>query len=106
MPTVTFREADGKETVVDARAGQSLMEAARTAGVDGVIAECSGSMVCGTCHVFLTEAAYAAVGKPTEMEQDMLEWGAEMRPTSRLSCQVSISDELDGTIIEVPLRQR
>lgn len=106
MPIITFREADGSEVIADARVGDTLMETAKAAGVAGVVAECSGSMVCGTCHVYLSPEAYAAVGEPGEMEADMLDWGLEPRPTSRLSCQVTIGPELDGTTVDVPLHQR
>lgn len=106
MPAITFREADGTAITVESRPGQSLMEAARSAGIDGIVAECGGSMVCGTCHVYLSEPVHAALPPASAMEADMLDWGVEVRPTSRLSCQVAVCDLPDGAVVDVPARQR
>lgn len=106
MARITFVEADGTRVEADARSGQSLMEAAKANGVEGVIAECGGSMVCGTCHVYLPDAICAQLPQPSAMEADMLEWGIDVRPTSRLACQVAVTDALDGAIIGIPARQR
>ncbi len=106
MPKITFRDSEGTEAVFEAALGLSLMEVAKAAGIDGIVAECGGSMVCGTCHVYLPAAIRATLPPPSEMEAEMLDWGIEAKPTSRLACQVPVCDELDGAVIEVPARQR
>ena len=96
--SVSLTDPDGKVTKIDdAEIGASLMEAARTAGVAGIIAECGGACSCATCHVYIDEAWMAEVGQPDEVEEEMLDMVDEIRqPTSRLSCQIKLTAELDG----------
>jgi 2Fe-2S ferredoxin len=82
--------------------GESLMEAARRAGIAGIIAECGGACSCATCHVYLGESWFGKVGAPDPVEEEMLDMvDAIRRPTSRLSCQIRLSAELDGLTAEV-----
>ena len=105
MAKVTFKQPDGTENVVDAKAGMTLMEAAKTNLVPGIEAECGGACACATCHVYVDEGWTEKTGKPSEMEEDMLDFAFDVRDNSRLSCQIKISDDLDGLIVEVPEKQ-
>lgn len=101
--TVNFVDVEGQAiTVDDCKAGETLMEVARRAGVAGIIAECGGACSCATCHVYIDEDWADVVGAPNDVEDDMLDMVDDIRrPTSRLSCQVTISAELDGLGAEV-----
>ena len=106
MPKITFLEPGGTSRTLDAEVGQSLMELARDNGVPGIVAECNGSLSCATCHCYLPENAAFEVPGPSEMEEDMLDFAAsERRETSRLSCQVIVTEEMDGAVIELPETQ-
>jgi ferredoxin, 2Fe-2S len=106
VPKVVFVLADGTETGVDARVGDSLMLAATQNGVDGVVAECGGNMSCATCHVWVGEDLAERVGRPGDMEEDLLDLAvSERRPGSRLSCQITVTEELDGLTVEIPPEQ-
>ncbi|MGH1368897.1 MAG: 2Fe-2S iron-sulfur cluster-binding protein [Maritimibacter sp.] len=103
MPAVTFIAADGTTTKVEAAVGTSVMEAARDAGLDEIIAECGGAMACATCHVHVAPDWRAAVGAAGASEADMLDFAAS--PTdegSRLSCQIALSEALDGLVVHLP----
>lgn len=95
---VTLTDQAGNVTrISDAKPGMSLMEAARDAGVDGIIAECGGACSCATCHVYVDEDWLARVGPPDDVEEDMLDMVDDIRqPNSRLSCQIALSEKLDG----------
>jgi ferredoxin, 2Fe-2S len=106
MPEVTYVEQDGTRTTVDAPVGTSVMMAAVDHDVDGIVAECGGSLMCATCHVYVDEAFADQVGPRSSDEDEMLEAAAsERRPTSRLSCQVELTDELDGLVVHLPETQ-
>lgn len=105
MPQVTFVSHDGTVTEVQAEPGVSVMQAALDNGVDGIIAECGGACSCATCHCYVDEAWMAKVGEPSEIEKDMLECVLEPKENSRLSCQITVSDELDGIVVNVPESQ-
>jgi len=105
MAKITFRQPDGSEQTVEAKAGQTVMEAAKLNMIDGVEAECGGACACATCHVYIDAAWSEQVGKPSEMEEDMLDFAFDVRETSRLSCQIAVGDELDGLIVVVPEKQ-
>ncbi len=81
------------------------MENAVRNGVPGIEAECGGACACATCHVYVDENWTETVGPPEPMEEDMLDFGYDVRPNSRLSCQIQVSDELDGLVVGVPERQ-
>lgn len=102
MVTVTFIEADGTRRTIDAKPGEALMYAARDADVKGIIAECGGSAMCGTCHCYVIEAPDGALTDPLPDEADTLEFMAnEPRENSRLTCQVKVTEALDGAVFEV-----
>lgn len=94
---------DGQRMTADVPAGRSLMEAAVAANVPGVIGECGGTLSCATCHVYVDDAWRTAVGAPEDFEDAMLDaTEAERNEASRLSCQITMSDALDGIVLHVP----
>ena len=105
MVTVTFIESSGKERVVDAPEGSTLMEAAVKNGVGGILAECGGACTCATCHVYVDAAWAGKVGGASGDEEEMLTLAVDPQPTSRLSCQISLNAELDGLVVRVPVAQ-
>jgi 2Fe-2S ferredoxin len=105
MVKITYIEHSGKEHVVEAKAGMTVMEAAVKNMVPGIDAECGGACACATCHVYVDDAWAAAVGKPEEMEEDMLDFAFDVRDTSRLSCQITVTEDLDGLVVRVPAQQ-
>jgi 2Fe-2S ferredoxin len=105
MATITFIEHNGTERAVVAETGATVMEAAIRNGVPGIEAECGGACACATCHVYVAEEWMAAVGQPAPMEEDMLDFAFDVRPNSRLSCQIKVSDALDGLRVQTPERQ-
>jgi 2Fe-2S ferredoxin len=96
-------QPDGHHVQIsDARAGETLMEAARRAGVAGIVAECGGACSCATCHVYLDAGWFAKVGAPDQVEEEMLDMVDHIRrPTSRLSCQIRLHEGLSGIVAEV-----
>jgi len=96
MPKITFIDFEGNRSEVDAKVGYSLMEAAVINDVDGIDADCGGACACATCHVYFGAEWSAQVGSADELELEMLEVVEEIKPTSRLSCQVKITEEMDG----------
>jgi 2Fe-2S ferredoxin len=106
MPKVVFIEPGGARRTVDAPLGFSLMEVARQHAIKGIVAQCGGACACATCHVYLSPEWYARVEPKEDMEEGMLELAAEPRPTSRLSCQIHISAQLEGLEVTVPDHQR
>jgi 2Fe-2S ferredoxin len=106
MPTITYIDPTGARHVVDAAPGQSVMEAAISNDVTGVVGQCGGSLACASCHVYVQPPWSDVVGEAVDMEDDMLDGAlAERRPESRLSCQLKVSDELDGLTVEVAPEQ-
>ena len=106
MVRITYVEHSGAEHTVEAPAGLSLMEAAKNNLVPGIEADCGGACACATCHVFFDEPWSARVGEPNAQEADMLDVVDERRASSRLSCQITVSDALDGVIVRLPASQR
>lgn len=103
---VTFVAADGASTLVEADDGESLMQAAIANDVDGILGECGGSMMCATCHCYVDEAWADQAGPRVDGEEDMLECAAdELRPTSRLSCQIRMRAGIDGIVVHLPKTQ-
>lgn len=105
MPKLTFVEANGERHTVDAPSGSTVMEVALRNNVPGIDAECGGACSCATCHVYVDPDWSEAVGGPSPMEEDMLDFAFDIRPTSRLSCQIKMGDALDGLVVELPERQ-
>ena len=102
MGSITFVEHDGTEHVVEIEEGRSLMQAAVDNGVPGIDADCGGDCACGTCHVIVDPAWYGKTGKPSETEAQMIEMTPEHEATSRLSCQIAMSETLDGMVVRLP----
>ncbi len=102
MPKITYITHDGQEHAVDAAVGVSVMSAALDNGVPGIDADCGGECSCATCHVMVAEDWWAKTGGPNDAEEAMLDLNPERESTSRLSCQMEVTDELDGLIVRVP----
>ncbi len=105
MTKITFLSPDGTRYDVDAPNGSTAMENAIKNDVPGIEAECGGACACATCHVYVDDAWTQKTGEPEAMEEDMLDFAYDVRPNSRLSCQIKIRDELDGLVLTVPERQ-
>lgn len=101
MASVTFILADGSEKTLDVADGTSIMEAGRDNNL-GLEGTCGGSLSCATCHVILDADSFARVGAPSEDEMDMLDLAFGVSDTSRLGCQIKMSDALDGIRVQVP----
>jgi 2Fe-2S ferredoxin len=105
MAKITYIQPDGRDFIVDAKPGMSLMEAAVKNNVPGIDAECGGACACATCHVYVEEAWRTVAGEPELMERSMLEFAAHPGPGSRLSCQITVTDNLDGLVVRIPISQ-
>jgi len=105
MVQVTYIEADGTAHAIAAEVGLSLMEAAVRSGVPGILADCGGSAACGTCRVFVDPAWQAVVGGATDIEEAMLELQPDEPEGRRLSCQVTVTEVLDGLVVRLPESQ-
>jgi 2Fe-2S ferredoxin len=106
MATITYIEFDGTTHIVDVPAGVSVMQGAKNNGIPGIDADCGGGCSCGTCHVLVDPAWLARVGGRTPIETGTIEFVEDVQPNSRLSCQIKISDALDGLIVRMPESQR
>jgi ferredoxin, 2Fe-2S len=105
MAKITFVQPDGSQQTVTASAGVTVMEAAKVNRIAGIEAECGGACACATCHIYVQQAWVDKVGKPASMEEDMLDFAFDVRPESRLSCQIKVTDALDGLVVTVPGKQ-
>jgi ferredoxin, 2Fe-2S len=105
MINITYIDAEGMARTVEAEEGATVMETAIRNGVPGIEAECGGACSCATCHVYVDEEWEAATGQPQPMEEDMLDFAFDVRPNSRLSCQIRVRPELDGLVVHTPTRQ-
>ena len=105
MTKLTIVAFDGTRFDLDAEPGSTVMENAVRNSVPGIDAECGGACACATCHVYVDDAWTEAVGGPLPMEEDMLDFAVDVRPTSRLSCHIKVTPELDGLVVQVPERQ-
>lgn len=106
MPKVVYVSAQGDATTVAGQVGESVMAAAVRNGVPGIIGECGGNCSCATCHVWVRDEFRDLVGKPGDLEDDLLDLGvSERRDGSRLSCQIVLTDDLDGLTVDVPAEQ-
>jgi 2Fe-2S ferredoxin len=105
MVKITFIDTGDTARTVEGEVGTTVMETAIKHGVPGIEAECGGACACSTCHVYIEEAWREKVGEPTPMEEDMLDFAFEVRPNSRLSCQIKVREELDGLAVRTPERQ-
>ena len=105
MAKITFIQPDGTQQTVEAKNGMTVMEAAKLNDIAGIEAECGGACACATCHVYVDAAWREKTGKPAEMEEDMLDFAFDVRAESRLSCQLKVSDAIDGLVLRVPSKQ-
>ncbi len=102
MAKVTYIEASGVSREADVAAGESVMEGALATGVEGIAAVCGGACACATCHVYVDSAWTSRLPPLEDMEEAMLDFAENVEPTSRLSCQITMSADLDGLIVRVP----
>jgi ferredoxin, 2Fe-2S len=105
MTKITFIDASGQARTVEAQIGSTVMETALRNSVPGIEAECGGACACATCHVYVAPEWTEVTGKASQMEEDMLDFAFEVRPNSRLSCQIKVSDALDGLVVTTPGKQ-
>lgn len=96
MPRIIFHGSDGERRELDVPLGHTLMEAAIDNGVVGIIGECGGACACATCHSYVADAWLDKLPAMTEMEDTMLDAALDRRPTSRLACQLEVTEALDG----------
>jgi 2Fe-2S ferredoxin len=106
MPIVKFIEHDGAQHQVEVPVGDSVMQGAVNHGISGIAADCGGGLACATCHCYVDEAWTDRAGAPSETERQMLDATASPRkPNSRLSCQITVTDELSGLVVRLPESQ-
>ena len=105
MALITFIDHNDQAFEVNATEGSSVMQAAVENGIDAIVAECGGSCSCATCHVYVDEAWVEKTGQASDIEKDMLECVLEPQENSRLSCQIEITNDLDGLIVRMPASQ-
>lgn len=106
MPKVTFRHPDGSEDPVQGSLGTTIMQTAVSRGVNGIVGECGGNLMCATCHVYVADEWSDRLPEKSEDEDDMLDETEEPRKdNSRLSCQLKLNDELDGIVVTLPETQ-
>ena len=106
MPKVTYIDHDGTTHEVEIDAGENIMRGAVYNGIEGIVGECGGGLACATCHCYVDEAWLDRIDPPSEAEVQMLESAAsEVKPNSRLSCQIPVNAEQDGIIVTLPEKQ-
>ena len=105
MAKITYIEHSGTEHVIDVENGMTVMEGAIKNSIPGIDADCGGACACATCHVYVDESWMEKVGPAESMEEDMLDFAFDVKPNSRLSCQIKVTDELDGLRVTTPEKQ-
>ena len=105
MPKIHYIEADGTEYEAEVAVGSTVMQGAVDNMIDGILAECGGSCSCATCHCYVDEAWFSKVGEAGSTEKTMLEMAMDPQSTSRLSCQIEVTEELDGLVVRLPESQ-
>ena len=105
MAKITYIDSGGTARTIDAELGSTVMETAIKNDVPGIEAECGGACACATCHVYVDEAFRELVGGPSAMEESMLDFAENVEPNSRLSCQIKVSDALEGLTVRTPENQ-
>ncbi|MFV0276109.1 MAG: 2Fe-2S iron-sulfur cluster-binding protein [Parahaliea sp.] len=105
MATITYIEHGGREHVVEVELGSTVMQGAVDNMIDGILAECGGACSCATCHCYIDDHWRDRVGPPSEVEKDMLEFASEPQANSRLSCQVKVTEAMDGLVVRLPESQ-
>ena len=105
MPKITYIDSTGNQKTIDVSNGLSVMEGAVQNNIPGIDADCGGSMACATCHVYVKEEWFNKLPKTEDAEQDMIDMAFEPKKNSRLSCQIIVTDELDGLVVTTPSKQ-
>ena len=105
MAKITYIDVKGTERTIEVANGLSVMEAAVKQNIPGIDADCGGACACATCHVYVDEAWREKAGAPSAMEESMLDFAENVEPNSRLSCQIKVTDDLDGLIVRTPASQ-
>ena len=105
MPKITYIEHSGKSHTIEVSNGLSVMEGAVQNNIPGIDADCGGSMACATCHVYVKEEWFNKLPKKEDGEEDMLDMAFEPKKNSRLSCQLMVSDQIDGLVVNLPEKQ-
>ena len=105
VPKITYISHKGKKNTIEVDVGLTVMEGAVQNNIEGIDADCGGSMACATCHVYVPENWLNKIEKSTDAEQDMIDMAYEPKKNSRLSCQIIVSNELDGLEVTTPLKQ-
>ena len=105
MAKITYIEHNGTNHTIDVQNGLTVMEGAVQNNIPGIDADCGGGMACATCHVYVKEDWFDKVNKKNEGEDDMLDQAYEPKKYSRLSCQIIVSDDLDGLVVDMPEKQ-
>ena len=105
MANITYIEHNGTEHTIEVKTGQSVMEGAVKHNIPGIDADCGGACACATCHVYVDEAWVSKTGEKSAMEESMLDFAENVEPNSRLSCQIKVTDELDGLTVRMPESQ-
>jgi 2Fe-2S ferredoxin len=105
MAKIIYLESNGNEHVLDVATGLSVMEGAVKNNVRGIIAECGGACSCATCHVYVDEPWFDKLVKKSELEEALLDAVCDLQPNSRLSCQIKVTEELNGLVVRLPLKQ-
>ena len=105
MPEITFIDHGGEKRVVNAATGSTVMEAAIKSGVPGIVAECGGACACATCHVYVDLEWLGKTCEASSMEQSMLDFANDVEDNSRLSCQIKLTEALDGLVVRLPKSQ-
>jgi 2Fe-2S ferredoxin len=105
MPKVTYVEFTGDQHVLDIQPGLSVMEGAVNNNVRGIIAECRGACSCATCHVYVDPAWVSKTGEKNDTEASMLDCVCDPQPNSRLSCQIKVTEQLEGLVVHLPEKQ-
>ena len=105
MPKITYKDNQGNSKTIEVENGLSVMEGAIQNNIPGIDADCGGSMACATCHVYVEEKCLNKLIKAEEAEEDMIDMAFEPKKNSRLSCQLIVTDELDGLVVTTPEKQ-
>ena len=105
MAKITYIEHNGKEHTIDVQNGLTVMEGAVQNDIPGIDADCGGSMACATCHVYVKEDWFNKLPRKENGEEDMIDMAFEPNKFSRLSCQLTVSDEIDGLVVQLPKKQ-
>ena len=105
MTKITYIEHNGTEHIIDVQNGLTVMEGAIQNDIPGIDADCGGSMACATCHVYVNDEWYNKIDEKTEGEDDMIDQAYEPKKNSRLSCQITVSDKIEGLVVHLPEKQ-